>query len=38
MKIPHNQQFGRAWLIKVLYMHTMIIGLYLMNNNSPFPA
>ena len=34
MKIPHNQQFGRASLIIVPYRPTMI-GLYLMNNNSP---
>ena len=27
MRIPHNQQ----------HMPTMIIGLYLINNNSPFP-
>ena len=37
MKIPHNQQLGRAWLIVVPYRPTMIIGLYLMNNSS-FPA
>ena len=38
MKIPHNQQFGRARLIIVPYMPTLIIDLYSINNNSPFPA
>ena len=38
MMIRHNQQLGHTWLIKIPYRPTMIIGLYLVNNNSPFPA
>ena len=34
MRNPHNQQLGRTWLIRP----TMIIGLYLININSPFLA
>ena len=37
MMIPHNQQLDHIWLIIVPYP-TMIIGLYLVNNNSPYPA
>ena len=37
MRIPHNQQLGHTWLINY-HRPTMIIDLYLVNNNSPFPA
>ena len=39
MSIPQNQQLGHIWLIIVtLLMPIMIIDLYLVNNNYPFPA
>ena len=38
MRIPHNQQLSVT--LDWLYHHkpTMIIGLYLINNNAPFQA
>ena len=39
MRIPHSQQLGHTLLLIIPYRPTVIIiGLYLINKNYPFPA